>query len=445
MRDSLSPSSGPPRVASQRLLIVGMARSGIAAAKLAVSQGHRVVCTDRRVDAPRVAGTEAIYGEHRLADFVGAERIVVSPGVPAAMPELQAAVAAGVDVVGELAWAAEQLPCPILAVSGTNGKSTTTHLLAQLCSNAGMRTFEGGNIGRPLSEAVAGDWEVAVVEVSSYQMELPGRFRPRAAAILNLTPDHLERHGTMEAYGAHKARMFARMGPDDAAIVPNGDARLRRLADEQPGKRFLLGSHPGVTIEADRLVLRGVHDPGEVSLAGFTLPGRHNVENVAAAVLLAMFAGLWRRDLDVSRLAGLPHRMELVHEAGGVRWIDDSKATNVDSAIACYDGFPTPFVALLGGKGKAGAQYDILAPALRGARSVICFGAEGPLIHAALMRNEVPALLVGGLAAAVEGARAAARAGDTVILSPACASFDEFKDFEDRGRFFRGQVAPGTT
>lgn len=443
MRDSQPPSAGADRSASRRLLIVGMARSGIAAAKIGVSQGHRVVCTDRRPDAPVVPGTEPAYGGHRLDDFLGADTIIVSPGVPAALPELRAAAAAGVEVVGELAWAAEQLTCPILAVSGTNGKSTTTHLLAQLCANAGMRTFEGGNIGRPLSEAVGGDWEVAIVEVSSYQMELPGRFRPRAAAILNLTPDHLERHGTMEAYGAHKCRMFARLGPDDAAIVPNGDARLRRLADEQPGKRFLLGSHPGVAMEGERLVLRGVHDPGEVPLAGFTLPGRHNVENLAAAVLLAMFAGLWRRDLDVSRLGGLPHRMELVHEAGGVRWIDDSKATNVDSAVACYEGFVGPYVALLGGAGKAGAAYDVLAPALRNAKRVICFGADGPALHAALARNEVPALRVATLGEAVEAARAVARAGDTVILSPACASFDEFRDFEDRGRFFRGRVGGG--
>ena len=425
---------------SKRVLVVGMARSGVAAATLAVRQGHRVVCTDRRADAPVVPGTAAVYGQHRLGDFVGADVVVVSPGVPAAMPELVAAQAAGVEVVGELAWAAGQLKCPILAVSGTNGKSTTTHLLAQLCGNAGLLTFEGGNIGRPLSEAVGGDWEIAVVEVSSYQMELPGRFRPRAAAILNLTPDHLERHRTMENYGAHKCRMFAHMGPDDAAIVPAADARLRRLAAELPGQRFLLGGHPGVTIEGDQLVLRGVHDPGPVPLAGFSLPGRHNVDNVAAAVLLAVCGGMWRHQLELGRLRGLPHRMEPVHQSAGVTWIDDSKATNVDSALACYEGFTTPFVALLGGKGKAGAHYDALVEPLRRARHVLCFGEEGPAIHAALMRGDVPAELVGTLRAAVPRAAAVARPGDAVLLSPACASFDEFADFEDRGRKFREWV-----
>ncbi len=437
MRRAHPPSDPTVRSASRRLLVVGMARSGVAAAKLAVSQGHTVVCTDRRPDAPVVPGTVPVYGPHRLEDFVGAEQIVVSPGVPAKLPELVAARAAGVDVVGEMAWAAEQLTCPILAISGTNGKSTTTHLLGQLCANAGRRTFEGGNIGRPLSEAVGGEWDVAVVEVSSYQMELPGRFRPRAAAILNLTPDHLERHGTMENYGAHKCRMFAHMGPEDAAILPAGDARLRRLADDLPGQRLLLGGHPGVTVEGDQLLLRGVHDPGAVSTVGFTLPGRHNLENLAAAVLLAVCGGLSRRELDVGRLGGLAHRMELVHEAGGVRWIDDSKATNVDSALACFEGWSGPFVALLGGKGKAGAAYEGLAPSLARARRVICFGEEGPVIHAALARADVPADLVPTLAAAIPHAAALALPGDTVLLSPACASFDEFRDFEDRGLKYR--------
>lgn len=429
--------------ASRRLLVVGMARSGLAAAGLGLAQGWQVRCTDRRPDAARVPGTEATYGEHRLDEFLGADCVVVSPGVPASMPELVAAMAAGVPVVGELGFASAYLDCPILAVSGTNGKSTTTHLLAQLCERAGWRTFEGGNIGRPLSEAVGRPLDVAVVEVSSYQMELPGRFRPRAAAILNLTPDHLERHGTMENYGAHKCRMFARMGPDDAAIVPAGDARLRRLADELPGRRLLLGGAPGVELVGDRLVLRGVHDPGEVSLAGFALAGRHNRENLAAAVLLAVSAGLWRADLQVAGLGGLPHRMEVVHtSAAGVVFINDSKATNVESALAAFEGLPGAFVALVGGKGKAGAHYDALAGPLRRARAVLCFGEEGPLIHAALRRNEVACELVPTLASALPHAAALAHPGDAVLLSPACASFDEFRDFEHRGAVF-AQLARG--
>ncbi|MBM4365340.1 MAG: UDP-N-acetylmuramoyl-L-alanine--D-glutamate ligase [Deltaproteobacteria bacterium] len=419
------------------LLVVGMARSGVAAARLALRKGFRVVCTDRRPDAPRVDGCTHAYGEHRAEDFVNAAQIVVSPGVPARMPLLQQAIAAGVPAVGELGFAASYLDCPILAVSGTNGKSTTTHLLGQLMNQGGVRTFTGGNIGLPLSEAVDGGFECAAVEVSSYQMELPGSFRPRAAAILNLTPDHLERHGTMDNYGAHKCRMFARMGPDDAAIVPAGDPRLRRLADAEPGRRLLLGSSPGVRVQGDELQLSGVHDPGPVAIGGFGLPGAHNRDNLAAAVLLAVCGGLWRRDIDVSTLRGLPHRVELVGERDGVRFVDDSKATNVESALAAYLGWTGPFVALLGGQGKAGANYDALVEPLRRARAVICLGAEGPAIHAALRRGEVEAVLVPGMAAAVAEARRLAHPGDAVILSPACASFDEFTDFEHRGRVFR--------
>ncbi len=419
------------------LLVVGMARSGVAAARLALRQGFSVVCTDRRPDAERVDGTLAVYGEHRVDDFVTSARVVVSPGVPASIPPLAAAIAAGVPVEGELAFAASHLDCPVLAVSGTNGKSTTTHLLGQLLSRAGMRTFTGGNLGRPLSEAVGGDFEVCAVEVSSYQMELPGNFRPRAAAILNLTPDHLERHATMDNYGAHKCRMFARMGPDDAAIVPGGDPRLRRLAAQQPGRRLLLGAHPGVAVDGNALRLSGVHDPGLVPLDDFPLRGSHNRDNVAAAVLLAICGGLWRRDIQLGGIEGLPHRVEVVATVAGVTWVNDSKATNVESALAAYRGWEGDFIALLGGQGKAGASYEPLVEPLRRARAVVCFGAEGPAIGAALRRGDLEPELAEGLPEAVARARALAVPGTAVILSPACASFDAFSDFEHRGRTFR--------
>lgn len=423
-----------------KVLVVGMARSGVAAAKLAVARGHRVVCTDRRPDAPRVDGADHVYGEHRRDDFLGADVVVVSPGVPAKQPDVAAAIDAGVEVVGELAWAASMLTAPILAVSGTNGKSTTTHLLAQLTAQAGKRTFEGGNIGRPLSEAVGGDHDVIVAEVSSYQMELPGRFHPRAAAILNLTPDHLERHGSMEAYGEAKCRMFRHMGPGDAAVVPVDDARLVRLADQWPGKRLFLGGHPGVRVEPDRIVLDDVPDRGVLSTADFRLPGAHNRQNLAAAVLLAACLGIRRNQLRLGELVGLPHRMQQVGDRRGVVWIDDSKATNVDAALAGYAGFPKPFVALLGGQGKAGADYGALAPALRNARGVVCFGQDGPLIADAFRAVALPCVVTPTLRAAVPVAAGLARDGDAVVLSPACASFDEFQNFEHRGQQFARMV-----
>jgi len=433
------------KLAGRRVLVVGMARSGVAAAAAAVRAGARVTCADLRADAPRVPGTEAHHGPHDRRDFLEADVVVVSPGVPAAQPDVAAAVAAGRTVLGELAFAWELLAADpagaplLLAVSGTNGKSTATWLLGQLLERAGRRTFTGGNLGRPLSEAVGGGHDALAVEVSSYQMELPGRFHPRAAAILNLTPDHLERHGSMDAYGAHKCRMFAQMGPGDAQILPAEDARLNRLASTLPGKRLWLGVVPGVHLRPDRFTFVDAGDDGELSLDGFTLPGAHNRANLAAACLLALAGGLRRDELHVAGLTGLPHRMELVREHGQVRWIDDSKATNVEAALAALSGLDRPLVALLGGQGKSGAAYDRLVAPLRSAR-VITFGASGPTIATALREGGIVPSEVDTLDAAVERAAALARPGDAVLLSPACASFDAFTDFEHRGRHFRALV-----
>lgn len=433
-------------LAGKRILVVGMARSGVAAAELAVRLGAEVTCTDLRPDAPIVAGTRAAYGPHQRSDFLGADLIVVSPGVPARQPDLQAAIAAGVEVVGELAFAAAHFGAPILAISGTNGKSTTTHLLGQLCERAGLRTFTGGNLGQPLSTGVGTGAEIGVVEVSSYQMELPGGgplipgFRPRAAAILNLTPDHLERHGSMESYAEHKCRMFARMGPECSAILPWGEARLTRLASELPGTRMWLEGSPGVAIHPDHLELTGVHDPGIVSLEGYSLPGAHNRQNIACAVLLAVCGGLWRAQLQVAGLTGLAHRMEVVGIRRGVTWVNDSKATNVDAALAAVVGMAPSTWVLLGGKGKDGASYDPLVDPLRAARGVVCFGATGPMIADVLAAGGVHARRVVSLDDAVALLATLAAPGDTVLLSPACASFDAFTDFEHRGRHFGALV-----
>lgn len=428
-------------VAGRRVLVFGMARSGVAAATLALASGARVTCTDRRPDAPVLPGTVPVYGAHRREDFLGAELIVVSPGVPPTQPDLAAAVEAGVPVVGELAFAASFLgTVPIYAVSGTNGKSTTTALLGQILERAGRRTFTGGNLGRPLSEAVGGDWEAAAVEVSSYQMDFPGEFHPHAAVILNLTPDHLERHGTMDTYGARKCRMFTRMLAEDAAILPHDDARLHKLALTLPGTRYYLGSRPGIELYPDRLELHGVGDDGSIPLDGFTLAGEHNRWNLAAAVLCAVAGGVPLARVRVAGLEGLPHRMEVVGERAGVRWINDSKATNLESTMAALRGLSEPLVVLLGGRGKEGATYHRLSPYLRRARAVLCFGEAGPRIHRALHDEGLRPELFGSLEEAVHRAAALARPGDSVLLSPACASFDAFTDFEHRGRQFRSLV-----
>ena len=437
-------------LAGRRVTVVGMARSGVAAAQVAVRRGAKVTCTDARAGAPKVEGATAIYGVHRREDFIDADVVVVSPGVPAAQPDVAAALLAGVPVVGELGFAAGLLaasarPPLLLAVSGTNGKSTTTHLLAQILQRAGLRTFAGGNLGLPLSEAVDGDYDALAVEVSSYQMELPGGFHPRAAAILNLSPDHLDRHGTMDSYAAHKCRMFEQMVPGDWQILASGDARLERLCEVLPGRRVWLNAYPGVKVEGVnvgnfQLAFSEIAAATPIPLAGFTLPGRHNRENLAAAVLLALCGGVPVDRIDVRGLEGLPHRMEWVAKRGDVDWINDSKATNIESTLVALRSVERPAVVLLGGRGKTGADYERLAGPLRSARAVVCFGEAGPMIAEGLERAGLLPGRQSTLDAAIDAAASYAAPGDIVLLSPACASFDEFTDYEHRGRHFADRV-----
>lgn len=433
----------PHNLSGRRVVVMGMARSGVAAAVVARDEGATVICTDRRPDAPRVPGTTAVYGEHRRDDFTSADLVIVSPGVPAAQADVAAAIAAGVPVVGELGFAASRLGgLPLLAVSGTNGKSTATHLLGQILANAGRRTFVGGNFGRPLSEAVAlrDGLDVAVVEVSSYQMELPGGFHPLAAVILNLTPDHLERHGSMDNYGAHKCRLFARMGPNDAAVVPAADVRLDALSRYLPGTRLYLGGSPGVRWTPSALELDVGPDPGSIGLLDYRLPGEHNRVNLAAAVLLASWYGLRRAEIDPGQLEGLAHRLEPVREHEGVLYVNDSKATNVDATLVALAAIERPVVVMLGGRAKARSPWSNLLLPLAKARAVVCFGEAGPEIAAALRAGGESVVEAGSLGDGLQKARALARSGDVVLLSPACASFDEFSDFEHRGRVFAGLV-----
>jgi UDP-N-acetylmuramoylalanine--D-glutamate ligase len=429
----------------RRVLVVGMAASGRAAARLAVSAGARVHLTDQKPGLAPEPGCTATFGHHDDRDFAEADLIIVSPGVPAAHPALAAAAARGAEVVGELGFAAQVVQAhgvPLLGITGTNGKSSTTHFTGELLTAAGRSAFVGGNLGTPLSVlaqalhegGVAPDF--AVVEVSSYQLELPGRFAPRAAVVLNLTPDHLARHGTMENYGATKLRIFARMGAGDSAVLPPGHPQLPTTAVPAAATALLLGGAPGARWDGDTLWLAGTVDDGPVPCAGFGMPGAHNRENLAAAILLAVQAGVPRADLRPEALTALPHRMEAVQAADGVLWINDSKATNVDAARVGYAGVEAPCIALLGGQGKEGADYAPLRPLLaHRARLVITFGASGPQIAEALAG--LPLAAAPGLRDAVALARSAARPGDTILLSPACASFDEFRSFEHRGDVFR--------
>jgi UDP-N-acetylmuramoylalanine--D-glutamate ligase len=432
----------------KRVLVMGLGRSGQAAARLALARGAQVHVTDQSTSVAEIAGTTARLGEHVASDFEDADVVVVSPGIPASSSWLTRARTHGATVIGELGFAAQVIQAagvPMLAITGTNGKSSTTEFTAQLLRAAGRTVFAGGNLGRPLAELALGILQgdalpdAAVVEVSSYQLELPGGFHPRAAVVLNLTPDHLARHGTMAEYGATKLRIFDNMGPDDLAILPAGVPDLPVDAVHGPtllGLAGGTGGAPGAVLDMDTVHITGTTDDGPVPLTGFALPGPHNRENIAAAVLLCIGAGLRRAELDVAAVHALPHRLEPVAESHGVRWVNDSKATNVDAALVGILGVGGPSIVLLGGQGKDGAAYASLLPALREhARWVICFGASGADIAASLPHPGTVRTR-GGLTDAIDMARQRATTGDTVLLSPACASFDEFRDFEHRGEVF---------
>ena len=444
------PTSRPsvPALAGARVVVFGMARSGVAAAQLAVAAGASdVVCTDLNPNAPLVPGTRAVVGRHDEDDLLNADIVVVSPGVPPNVAPLRRARDVGVPVIGELGLAADVLRqhnVPMLAVTGTNGKSSTVFFLHQILEQAGQTSWVGGNLGEPLSnlalQLVRGGPvpDHAVVEVSSYQLETAGPFRPVGAAALNLTPDHLARHGTMEQYAATKMRLFAHQVRGDLAVLPAQDPYLSHRPLPRGVRVARIDGAPGIHISAKTLTLVDQPVSGTIDLQGFALPGHHNRQNLAAAVLLAIHAGVPLERIDPSRLQPLPHRLEWVHTGKtGVRWINDSKATNVDSALVGIQAMTGPTIFLLGGEGKAGADYRELVPALhRCARQVICFGQSGPLIFAALEDAQLPVALVDSLAEAVDLAHQNATSVDTILLSPACASFDAFRDFEDRGRTF---------
>lgn len=442
-------------LARRRVLVVGLARSGQAAARVLLNRGAVVVGTDRKPEpdglaALAEAGVTLELGGDRPELVEGAELVVLSPGVPldAALPS--AALALGVPVLGELELGARLAGLPLLAVTGTNGKSTTTSLCAHLLARAGLRPFLGGNIGRPLcellleAEAERSRIGWAVIEVSSYQLEhlsASGALAPRVGVWLNLTPDHLERHGDLERYAAAKRRLFEGQTPGDVAVVFRDDPVVTRLVRDLPGRLWGFGREsdrlrPGdVRIEGRQL--RTVGGGPVWTLGNPRLAGAHNAENAAGALLAAREAGADPQALQagLDDFPGLPHRLEPVRELEGVRWVNDSKGTNVDATLKSVESFEAPVVLIAGGLGKGSAYTALREPVRRRVRQLILLGQDADRLAAAL-EGCAPIHRVRDLAEAVALARDLARPGEVVLLSPACASFDMFRDFEHRGQVF---------
>jgi len=407
----------------KRALVLGLARSGEAAALALRATGVEVVAHDvkRECDADllgrlRLAGVEVHLGEEDEELLRGVDVVVKSPGIPGERPLLAGARAAGIPVLSEIELGAQLLSNPIVGITGTNGKTTTTALVGEMFRADNRPVEVAGNIGRPLTSLVgASDADTWIVcELSSFQLEDVETLRPRIAVLLNLEPDHIDRHGTFEAYSDAKLRVFEHQTEDDVAVVPRGFRQV-------PGRA--------------RRVEFAWDDPLP---AEPRIPGAHNRENAVAATAAARAAGVADGAIAeaLSTFAGVPHRIEELPAVGGVRFVNDSKATNVAAALRAIASFDAPLHLILGGLGKH-ESYGPLALALGKGDRAYLIGDAADEIATALAAGDVTFVQCGDLATAVRAAAAAACPGDVVLLSPACASFDQFENYEMRGDVFR--------
>jgi UDP-N-acetylmuramoylalanine--D-glutamate ligase len=442
----------------KKVLVVGLGKSGLAAALFLRRRGAQVTVSDVRSaealakDIPALLeeGIMVETGGHGLLTFRRQDLIVVSPGVPLNTPELAQVKAFGLQVIGELELAARFLKGRMVAITGSNGKTTTTALLGEILKQAGFPTLVGGNIGVPvvalIDESTDDTW--SVLEVSSFQLESTDRFHPNIAVILNITPDHLDRHGTFENYALAKERIFAAQNEHDFVVLNADNARAAAAAARSSAKVcwFSIESPvvQGAYIEGGYVVYRSARDAAEeriMPLSGIPLKGAHNVENVLAAVCAARLAGANVEAIRqaVESFQAVEHRLEFVAKINGVDYYNDSKATNVDATAKAVAAFSSGIHLILGGKDK-NSDYTQLTQLLRArVRAVYTIGSAAAKIESHL-RGATSIQSCETLAKAVSAAVMAARPGEVVLLAPACSSFDQFESYEHRGRVFKELV-----
>jgi UDP-N-acetylmuramoylalanine--D-glutamate ligase len=437
---------------STRTLIVGLGKTGLSCARHLHARGEQIAITDTRETPPclralreELPDVALMLGGLQSSAFAAAERIVLSPGVPVSTPLVRAAIDHGVPVLGDVDLFVEAARAPIVAITGSNGKSTVTSLLGMMAKRAGLRAGVGGNLGEPALDLLAEDAELYIIELSSFQLETTHRLPAHAAVVLNLSPDHLDRYPTLTAYAAAKARIYAEA---EIAVINRDDASAAALAGGHPHRIGFGLDAPGAAEDIGVAegpdqrdwVYRGSDAWLPVDEIG--LNGRHNLANALAALALGAACDMPLTAMrDALRtFGGLPHRAELVAEAGGVRFIDDSKGTNPGATVAALAGLiPNPdqgkAVLIAGGDGKGADFTPLRAEVERAARAVVLIGRDAPAIAAAI-GDAVPVLHANDMEQAVKLAAERACPGDTVLLSPACASFDMFTDYRDRGRAF---------
>ncbi len=440
----------------KRVLVVGLARTGVVTSLFSAGYGAIVTATDEKPEPElaevaaklRAAGVKLEFGVPGQATFLEQDLIVLSPGVPAKRPQLELARSRGIPVWSEIELAWRFLRGKLIGITGSNGKTTTTSLVAHILKTAGIHTLVGGNIGVPLLALVESstDSTVTVAEISSFQLETIAEFRPEIGVLLNLTPDHLDRHASFDEYARAKMRMFENQLDRDAAVLNADDPEVTRRMPTGPhifwfSRQKRVAS--GTFLRDGQIFFRT--EGAEVPLARrdeIPLRGEHNVENVLAACAAAYLAGAEPAAIasGVKTFRGVEHRLEFVAEIGGVAFYNDSKATNVDASLKAIEAFPGPLIVILGGKDKGAPYIPLREPLQQRARLAIVIGEAAEKI-ASELNGAVPLEHAGTLDRAVQIAADSARVGDTVLLAPACSSFDQFENYEHRGRVFKEVVA----
>jgi UDP-N-acetylmuramoylalanine--D-glutamate ligase len=445
----------------KKVLVVGLARSGVAAARLLARRGAQVTANDTKPE-PDISdearelsniGVRISLGGHPLELFTGADLIVLSPGVPADIEPLASARSRGAKIISEAELAFRFLKGQLIGVTGSNGKTTTTTLIGELMKASGARTLVGGNIGTALTSLVDQTTEDSwlVAELSSFQLETIEALRPRVAVITNITPDHLDRHGSFENYARAKHRLFINQTAEDWAVINGSDSgSLGLIALGIPSRKaFFSARHAqatGVYGREGKIFTTLLEDSQTevISFDEIPLPGLHNIENVCAALASVLCALGKDAPLDEIREAirgfkGVEHRIEFVAEISGVKFYNDSKATNIDSTIKALESFAGNIILILGGKDKGG-DFTLLAPLVRErVKRLVLIGAASDKI-ASQLADAQPVSRASTMREAVAKSVEAASTGDTVLLAPACASFDMFNDYEHRGRVFKEEV-----
>ena len=436
----------------KKVLVVGLARTGIECARFLLNQGAKVSVSDLRSETDLKQEINALKGlpidyllggeERRWLDEV--DLVVPSPGVPAANSLLHEACRRGIEILSEVELAYRFFRFPIVAITGTNGKSTTTTLVGLMLKANGTRVFTGGNIGAPLIGFVGGDWEWGVVEISSFQLEWIEEFRPRVAVLLNLTEDHLDRYPDFAAYCRAKERILENQTAKDVAVLNRDDPLVWGFRQGRRARIISFGFSEvdeGVFAKSEEIVWRDGSSEERFPLGHVKIQGVHNVENMMAAIATAKAIGIPAEIIQqtLEEFPGLEHRLEFVREKDGVRYYNDSKGTNVGAVVKSLASFSVPVILLAGGVDKGG-DYGVLREGVgKRVKRLVLFGAAKKMIAKALGAL-AETVIVDDMEAAVRDAHQHARPGDVVLLSPACSSFDMFRNYAERGRIFKSLV-----